>query len=116
MITAGAVVSIQGGPVSGLEIVLGEFRPRHEMPTVVSREEDAVRLVVGRDDRTADIDDGVLAQVFLVYPQNVRRRGGVRLHVIEEGEAIELAEIACFADPQDHRLEEAVETAKHLLR
>ena len=38
------------------------------------------------------------------------------LHVIVEGEAVELAEVARLADAQDHRFQEAVEAAEHLLR
>ena len=36
--------------------------------------------------------------------------------VVVEGEAVELAEVARLADAQDHRLEEPVEAAEHLLR
>ena len=36
--------------------------------------------------------------------------------MIVEGEAVELAEVARLADAQDHRFQEAVEAAEHLLR
>ena len=58
----------------------------------------------------------VFAQVLLVDAQHVGRRGGVGLHVIVEGEAVDLAEVARLADAQDHRFQEAVESAEHLLR
>ena len=73
------------------------------MPAVVGRQIDAVGLVVGGDDDAEAVEDVVLAQVLLVDPQHVRRRGGVDLHVVVEAEAVDLAEIARLADPQDHR-------------
>ena len=86
------------------------------MPAVIGREIDAVGLVVGGDDDAAAIEDVVFAQVLLIDAQRIGRRGGVGLHVIVKLEAVELAQIARLADPQDHRLQEAVEPPQHLLR
>ena len=58
----------------------------------------------------------MLAQVLLVDPQHVRRRGEIGLHVVVELEAVELAHVLRFRDPQHDALEEAVEAAEHLLR
>ena len=56
------------------------------------------------------------AAIFFVDPQHVGRCGGRCLHVVIEGEAIELAEVARLAHAQDHRFQESVEASKHLLR
>ena len=53
------------------------FAPGDEMPPVVGGQVDAVGLFVGRQDGAADVEDVVLAQVLLVDPQHVRRRGEV---------------------------------------
>ena len=86
------------------------------MPAIVLRQVDAVELVVGRHDRGADVEDVVLAQVLLIDPERVRRRGEKSLHVVVEFEAIEFAHVLRFGDPEYHALGEAVEAAKHLLR
>ena len=62
------------------------------------------------------VEDAVLAQVLFVDAQHVGRRGGVGLHVVVEREAVDVAEVARLVDAQDHRLQEAVEAAEHLLR
>ena len=54
--------------------------------------------------------------VLLIDAQHVGRRGRVGFHVVVEGEAVEVAEVARFADAQDDRLEETVEPAEQLLR
>ena len=76
------------------ELFFWKIGPGDEVAAVIGRQIDAIRLVVGRDDHAADIEDGVFAQVFLVDAEHVGRRGGVGLHVIVESEAVELAEIA----------------------
>jgi hypothetical protein len=53
---------------------------------VIGGQEDAVGLVVRRDDHADDVGYVVLAQVLFVDPQDVRRRCGERLRVIVEFE------------------------------
>ena len=74
------------------------------MPAIIGRQEKAVGLVVGGDDEAEAVENVVFAQVLFVDPQHVRRCGGVDLGVIIELEAVEIAEIAPFVDPQDDRL------------
>ena len=64
----------------------------------------------------ADVEDVVLAQVLLVDPEHVRRRGEVGLHVVVEFEAVEFAHVLRFGDPEHDAFGEAVEAAEHLLR
>lgn len=85
------------------------------MPPVVRGQEDAVRCVVRRDDDAADVEHGVLADVFLIDPQHIGWCGGVGFHVIVEGETVLSAEITSFADPQDHRFDVSTEAAEHVL-
>jgi hypothetical protein len=49
------------------EVFFDEGRPRHEMPTVVRRQVDAVGLMVGGDDDAADVEHTVLSQILLVH-------------------------------------------------
>ena len=66
------------------------------MPPVVGRQVNAVGLVVGRHHDAADVEDAMLAQVLLVDPQHVRRRGHERFHVGVEFEAVGFAHVLCF--------------------
>ena len=86
------------------------------MAAVVGGQVEAVGLVVGGQDDAADVEDRVFADVLLVDAQHVGRRGRERLHVVVEGEAVDLAEIARLGNAQDHRLQEAVEAAEQLQR
>ena len=54
--------------------------------------------------------------MLLVDADGVGRCSGIDLDMLIERVAVDLAEIARFADPQDHRFYEAVETAEQLLR
>ena len=65
-------------------------------------------MVRGDDDAEA-VENVIFLEVLFVDAQHVRRRGGVDLDMIVELEAIEIAEIAPFVDPQDDRFDEAVE-------
>jgi len=79
------------------------------VPAVVGWQEKAVGLVVGGDDDAEAVENVIFLQVLFVDPQNVRRCGGVDLDMVVELEAVELAEIAPFIDPQDDRFDKAVE-------
>ena len=74
------------------------------MPAVVGGQIDAIGLMVRRDNQAADVENSMLGQVLFVDAQHVRRRGGEDLGVVIECEAVDVAEIAGFADPQDDRL------------
>ena len=74
------------------------------MPTVVGGQEDAVGLMVRRDDDPDHVRDVVLAQMLLIDPQHVRRCSRAGLHMIVMGKAIELAKITRLADPENDRL------------
>ncbi len=58
----------------------------------------------------------MLAQVLLIDAQHIGRCRGVGFHVIVEGEAVHVAEIARLVDAQDHGFDEAVEPPEHVLR
>ena len=84
------------------------------MPPIVGRQIDPVGLMVGRDDEAEAVEDVILAQIFLIDPQHVGRGGGVDLGVVVEAEAVHIAQITRFTDPQNHRFDEAVETAEQV--
>ena len=86
------------------------------MPAVVGWQEKAVGLVVGGDDDAEAVENVIFPKVLFVYPQHVRRCGGADLDVIIELEAVEIAEIAPFIDPQDDRFNVAVELARQMCR
>ena len=99
-------------PVIRREVFLVAVRPGDVVAAIVSRQIDAVGLVVGRDDEAEAIENVVFLQVLLVDPQHVGRRRGVDLGVVVEFEAVDVAEIAPFIDPQNDRFDEAVELAR----
>ena len=72
------------------------------MPPIVWRQINSVSLVVRGDDHAATIQDAVLAEILLIDAQNIGRRGGVGLHVVIEGESVDIAQVARLADAQDH--------------
>ena len=57
----------------------------------------------------------MLANIFLIDAQHVRRRGRVGLHMIVKCEAINIAEVAGLADAQDNAFQKPVEAAEGLL-
>ena len=79
------------------------------MPAIIGRQIEAVGFVVGGDDDAEAVENVIFPKVLFVYPQHVRRCGGADLDVIIELEAVEIAEIAPFIDPQDDRFDKAVE-------
>jgi hypothetical protein len=83
---------------------------------VVCRQIDAIGLVIGGDNDTAAIRDGVFGQMLFVDAQHVGRGCGVCLHMIIELESVNVAQVARLAHPQDHRFQESVESSKHMVR
>jgi hypothetical protein len=84
------------------------------VPPIIRRQEDAISFVIGGDQETQDVEDVMLAQMFFIDAQHVRRCGGIDFRVVIERESVNslaLAEIPRFIDPQNDRLDEAVETA-----
>jgi hypothetical protein len=78
------------------------------VPSIITWQVDAVGLVRGDDD-ACDVGDVVLSDVFLVNAKHIGRCGGVGLHMVIEGEPIDVPEIPRLAYPKDYTLEEAVE-------
>ena len=60
-------------PVTFVEVLPPARRPRHVVPAIIGRQEDAARLVVRGDDHAADIEDGVIPQVLLIDAQHIGR-------------------------------------------
>ena len=86
------------------------------MTSVIIRQVDAVGLVVRGDDDPRDVRDVVLSDVFLVNAKHIGRCGGVGLHMVIEGEPIDIPEIPRLAYPKEYALEEAVEPFENGLR
>jgi len=75
------------------------------MPPVIGRQVNAISLVVGCDDDTANVEDGIFAQVLFIHAQHIRRRGGVKSDIFDV-----LAYVRFTLDPMSRS--ERVEGAK----
>src|SRR5262245_52927961 len=82
---------------------------------VIGWQIDAIRLVVRGDGNAAKVGDVIFAQVLLVDVDDIGWGCNQRLGAVVEGEAVEVTEIACLADAQDHRARIAIELAKHTM-
>ena len=106
----------QFGPVVGSKVFLCQVAPRDIVTAIIGGQVDAVGLVVRGDDDAAHVGHAVFTQILLVDTQHIGRCGSDRLHVVVEGEAIDVAEVTRLVDAQDDGLQEAVEAAEHLHR
>jgi hypothetical protein len=82
---------------------------------VIDRKIKPVCFMVRRDDDAAAIWDVMLANMFFIDAQRIRRRGRVDFHMIVKCEAIDTAEIAGLADAQDHAFQKPIKAPEGLL-
>ena len=82
-------------------------------PTVIGGQIDAADLVVRQHDDAADVEDVILATVFLVGQQRIRRGRTVGLHVLVKHEPIDVAQVADLIDLQNDATVETVEPPHH---
>src|SRR5262245_26021293 len=101
-------------PVLVREVGLHLVAPGNVMAAVVRGQVDAICLMIGGNDDAADVEDGMLAYILLVAPDDVGWSSRVEFQMLIEGVTIPVTEIAAFADAQDHALDEAVEAAEQL--
>src|SRR5215471_6579178 len=116
METTELVPSPKIDPIRFVKIFFAELRPGDVVSAVVDRKVDAVCLVVRRYNDSAHIGDVMLAKVFLIYVQDVRRRGGVNLQMFVKRVSVDVAQIASLTDPEHHAFRETVEATEQLCR
>ena len=66
------------------------------------------------DDYAADIQDGMITNIFFVAAQDVRGSRRVGLRLLLEGDAPAVAEVPGLADAQYHALHESVKPPEQM--
>jgi hypothetical protein len=115
-VAATMVPAPEFGPITRVKMLLGEIGPGDEVPAVVGRQVDTIRLMVRSDDDAEAVRHAVFAEVLLVYAQDIRRGSGISLHVVVELKSIEVAEIARLIDAENDGFHKTVKPAQHVMR